>query len=127
MEFPKIGFRYLSSNDCQKGSVFAKGELCLLLGSQKIHFFHLLGDFWDKSKGVSKVFELTLFAEIVLLIASKSSEKSKCFFLGQLRNLSGIFFLDQRSTVREIENLKKLIRPSPGVLDPRSNKNPGCL
>jgi len=63
MEFLKIVFLYLSSNDCQEGSVFAKGEMCLLLGSQEIH---LLGDFWDKSKGVSKVFELTLFAEIVL-------------------------------------------------------------
>ena len=77
--------------------------MCLLLVSQEIHFFHLLRDFWDKSKGVSKVFELTLFAEIVLwpgfegLVASNSPEKSKGFFLGQLCNLWGIFFLDQRS------------------------------
>ena len=46
----------------------------------------MLRDFWDKSKGVSKVFELTLFAEIVLwpgfegLVASNSPEKSKGFF-----------------------------------------------
>ena len=119
MEFLKIGFRCLSSNDCPKGSVFAKGEMCLLLWSQKIHFFQLLGDFWEskgsaRSSNLPSSLKLSSDGDLKVLIASNSSEKSKAFFLGQFCNLSGIFFLGQRSTVREIENLKKWIRPKPG-------------
>ena len=80
-----------------------------------------------RSLNLPSSLKLSCDRDLKVLNASKSSEKSKGFFLGQLCNLSGIFFLDQRSTVREIENLKQLIRPSPGVLDPRSNKNPAVF
>ena len=121
MEFLKIGFRCLSSNDCPKGSVFAKGEMCLLLWSQKIHFFQLLCDFWEskgsaRSSNLPSSLKLSSDGDLKVLIASKSSEKSKGFFGGQLCNLSGMFFLGQRSTVREIENLKKWIRPKTRLL-----------
>lgn len=108
-------------------------EMSLLLGSPKIHFFHLLGDFWNKSKGSSRssnlpsLLKLSCDRDLKVLNASKLSEKSQCFFWGQLCNLSEIFFWNQRSTVRKIENLKKLIRPSPSVLDLPKQQRSGCF
>ena len=58
--------------------------MCLLLRSQKIH---LLGDFWDKSKGspsssnLPPSLKLSCDRDLKVLNASKSSEKSKGFFL----------------------------------------------
>ena len=63
---------------------------------------HLLGDFWEskgspRSSNLPSSLKLSSDGDLKVLIASNSSEKSKGFFLGQLCNLSGIFFLDQRS------------------------------